>query len=274
MIDNLKKQRDIIAFEASVETQITDFMKSGFERVYGDVRGFLSGFATPPSHPKITKENKDFLNIVAKTSFVELMDLPAFVPEGVVVDYLTYINVLHDATTKLQRLVPNLLNNYASFLGTIINFEDKAKGSWVSFEALLKKEEIEFERIVARLKSCSKEGRDETRVTIDKVVGRNADWTSVFKELGELNSDFYRINHNDIKKAIEQCVVNLDIIKKNINNGKYGDASHETVKTLSDMAYSVATELEFYAIIYYKIESLNKSIKDTCNGIVEIYSHK
>ena len=88
MIDNLKKQRDIIAFEASIETQITDFMKSGFERVYGDVRGFLSGFATPPTYPKITKENKDFLNIVAKTSFVELMDLPAFVPEGVVVDYL------------------------------------------------------------------------------------------------------------------------------------------------------------------------------------------
>ena len=62
MIDNLKKQRDIIAFEASIETQITDFMKSGFERVYGDVRGFLSGFATPPTYPKITKENKDFLN--------------------------------------------------------------------------------------------------------------------------------------------------------------------------------------------------------------------
>jgi hypothetical protein len=75
MIDNLKKQRDIIAFEASIETQITDFMKSGFERVYGDVRGFLSGFATPPTYPKITKENKDFLNIVAKTSFVELMSL-------------------------------------------------------------------------------------------------------------------------------------------------------------------------------------------------------
>lgn len=274
MTENLRKQRDIIAFEASIQTQIAEFMKTGFERIYNDVRGFLAGFATPASYPKITNENKEFLKLIPQISYGEMMDLPAYVPEGIVVDYLTYIEVLQEASTKLQGLVPNLLSNYALFLGTIINFEDSAKGSWINFETILKKEEKEFERIVARFKTCSKEGRDETRVTVDKVVRRNADWDAVFKNLGHLNESFYKINKTEIKKTVDQCVTNLDIIKRNLNAGKYGDASHETVKTMADMAYSVATELEFYAIVYYRIEAINKAIKDTCSGIVEIYTHK
>jgi len=273
MIKNLKKQREIVALEAGATEYIADFMKAGFNRVYDDIRGFLVNFAPPSKLHVFTRENKDFLTIIDQHRFDELMDLPAYVPEGLSVDYLTYIDVLEQAAIKLQGLIPNTLQTYANFLGSIINFEDTAKNTWIQFEGALRLEETEHERLVKLFGKCFTKHSNETKVTIDKVVRRNADWVLVFKAIESVNQKLHAIDRTIIAKTVEQCVVNLDIIKRNIQAGKYKNASHETVKTLADMAYSVANELEFYAIVFYKIEAINKSITDTCKGVVEIYKH-
>lgn len=271
MLTSLKKSREVIALEASVTEAIADFMKKGFDRVYGDIKGFLVNFAPPTTSVKYTRENKDFFKIIEKHRYDEIMDIRAYVPEGLSVDYLTYLHALDRATLKLENLIPVVLRNYVNFLGALVNFEEEAKNTWIQFQAIIKIEEKELNEVVALFSNSFAKNSNITETTLDKVVKRNSDWDLVFKEIDVVNERLHRIDRGVIEKSVSQAVTYLDVIKQNIEKGKYASASAETVKTMADMAYLVANELEFYAVVFYKVEALNKSLKDTCLNVVNAF---
>lgn len=266
MINELKKSYEVIAFEANTGEDIKDFLKLGFTRIYADLKSYLGFFETPVKPIVLTSNQREFIKLISKTRFIDIDQLRAFVPEGLDALYLDYALILDEAVGKVSRIVPDILNRYTIYLGTLINFDDAVRDT-KDFEKQLKLEEMNRLSIVEKFSGCFKKNSNVTETRLGKVVRRNSDWDTLFRHMEAMNNTIRSVDRTEIKKKITECSGYLDVLKKRIEEGSFKNASNESVKNIAALAYSVATELEFYSVVYYKVEALNAAINSTVQSV-------
>lgn len=232
------------------------------------LRGF-SGTEDLTALPELvptTKEEARFIEHTKKISYLEMRELKAYVPEGLVVSYLEYLKELKPVVGQLQRIIPDVLNPYATFLAHLVSNKNAALATGnagFDHNGLSEKRKAAY----AAISECFSASNTGSETTVESVVDRNADWLVVFSEVKTLITELKTVNRNTIKTLIKQCEDYLEIIYCNLKEQKLEDITSEVALSLSQGAMSVACEIEHFSVIYYRVLSLEGTIAATVNKI-------
>jgi hypothetical protein len=87
-----------------------------------------------------------------------------------------------------------------------------------------------------------------------------------------MSKEINKIERSHLNKKVDECVEMLDRISNRIHEGHFDKVSPAILIDLSDGAFQVASELEFYSIVYYRVLGLSESISRTIKHIEKVTS--
>jgi hypothetical protein len=267
MLKNMIHQRNLVAMEAFISTDLAGLVRRVFPSIERDMGSFKGMFRTGPA-VGLNGAQRDFLKSVEKKTFPSLMPLTAYVPEGLKSSYLEYSQVLFPTVLHAVQ-VDKLINDYTTFLSVMIS------NRTATFETLSHKKfyadlSAGRERLNKDILSCFNPQSTRTDVKVENVVGRNADWEAVLKTSEEMANLINKVDRTKLNTKVAECVELLERLGKQINDGHFDKVSPEVVLDLSDGAYQVASELEFYAATYYRVISLCEAINRTMQHVIKV----
>jgi hypothetical protein len=265
----LKHQRDLVALEAFSVPDLSGLVRKVFPTIEGSLKGFRNFFTSQPA-VGMTSKQSEFVKTIEKQRYTNIMSLTAYVPEGLKVTYLEYARALFPAADHAAGSV-KLLDDYALFLSLLVSdklaIHDTTSRNKVFVELATKREQL-----LKDMGACFEKGSTRTDRKIEDVVQRNADWPEVFKHVGDISTVMNKIERKHLNKKIEECTELLERIGQKIERGEFDKVSPEVILDLSDGAYQVASELEFYAAMYYRTQALATAVDRTVAHVKKVTS--
>lgn len=241
-------------------------------KLKGLLPGIIQGFSSTqdtvvlPDIVPLDKYQKKFLADIENIPFSELRELRAYVPEGVSVPYLEYLNVLVPITNYLKDIQRDVTSPYLFLLAQMVS-DVNASISTKSEHGTYQK--IKNARTVAYASFAKLYDKDsyKAQTTVKYVVDRNADWKTVLTQLKACVTNVESVDREGIKRQIKQCTDYLEIIYQNLSKDNTKNTSQEAAQNLAAGAYEVAQELQFFSTTYYRVLALNGSVENTIKHI-------
>lgn len=271
MINALRIERDRIALEASVSLNLQSLLKDTFPSIVAGFAGFVGGFSPKAPAIQLTSKQSEFIRELTKHPYLDIAPLAAYTPEGLNVSYLHYLQKLTPAVLHAVQILPTL-SEYATFLAVLLTNTDQ---KFASSPVPRKFADMEKNRQLLNhdLGVCFFKGSTRTERTMGDVVDRNNEWTAVFHQSDELVKQVNSVDRGALNKKVAECVELLEKIKTSVEKGNLEGVSSSVVVKLADGAYTVASELEFYVVTYYKVAALAESINRTVAHFKKVFEH-
>lgn len=270
MHNSLRIQRDRLALEAMSGADIKALLTKAFPTFLTDVKGFFNQFS--PDQPAIvlTSKQQDFLRELNKHSYLDIAPLAAYVPEGLNVTYYKYSSHLLMAAMHASRVLTGPMAAYSVFLSQLISNHDQ-KLSTMSFAKVHSDLAKERDQLNSELGACFAKGSTKTEVTLGDVVERNGDWTHVLHNSENLTHLINSVDRKALNKKIAETVELLDKIMPMVERGELEGMSPQAMDNLTNGAYQVASELEFFAAIYYKVTAFAEALNRTMDHFHKVF---
>ena len=251
-----------ITMEAFAATDLTALITDSLPILANDIKEYFNRFV--PNQPGVIIEFSEskFIKDVNKHIYTDISPLTAYVPEGLNVTYLKYAEKLLPAAIHASKVLDDVMSHYTIFLAGLINNKD-SKLNTISFNKIHEKLTSERNELNSELGKCFKNNSVKAEVTLGDVVDRNSDWKYVIDTTNELMKLINSVNRNTLNKKIKESVTYLDIILDKIERKEMNNTSPEVVDNLSTGAYQVASELEFFSIVYYRILTYVNCVNNT-----------
>jgi hypothetical protein len=261
--------RTMISNETFSVSGIVNSLQNLIPNLQKNFQGFIHGFSKSEPAAQLKGNERDFLKQVEGRVYLNLSPLLAYVPEGLDVPYLEYLSVLQDAVLHCHDNTLKILNDYSVYLAQIIT-NRQLKITTMPLDATYAKMEKTRQDLTQRLAKCFKPGSSKAEARYGDVVGRNADWVEVFKDITRIDHLVNTIDRSVLHKKAEECNQQLNTIIKQIRNHEFEGAGPEVTNNLANGAYQAGAELEFFAATYFRVMTLNQAIGDTMRKVGEI----
>lgn len=266
----LKHQRDLVALEAFSVADLGALVRRVFPSIEGNLKSFLNVFDTQLAVGIFGNKQNDFLRQLEGHRYTNMMGLTAYVPEGLACTYLEYEVVLTQAVHHAS-VVTQVLNDYAFFLSALVT-DRNAVLETVSHRKQFTELQKSREEILTALGKCFTKGSTKTEAKLSDVVSRNADWKVLFTATDAMSGLINKIERKQLAKKVEECVELLERVRVKIERNEFDKASPEVIMDLSDGAYQLASELEFYTTVYYKVQAFCVALERTIEHVKKIGS--
>ena len=224
-----------------------------------------------PGFNKITREEVKFLKLLNSVSYNELKELKAFVPEGLNVKLIQYLDAIEPSVNYLTRLLPDVVEPYAKELTYLACNPIKALDTNSNKEKYLKQDKNRALQLKA-ITDCFSNKHYDTKICIGNLVDRNADWVTIFNRVRDITNKIKMINRKEISLLVTQCEQDLELIYQYIKSGKYNYITPEVANNIATGAWHIASELEYCSVVYFKVLGLESSIEQTINKVNEVLS--
>src|SRR5579872_2388714 len=96
-IPQLRLAREFIALEAATFPDVQALLTNVFPRMLSGFSGFANHFMPEAPAISVSPRYRDFIKEIGKHQYVDLIALGVFVPEGLDVPYITYLQALKPA---------------------------------------------------------------------------------------------------------------------------------------------------------------------------------
>jgi uncharacterized protein YoxC len=267
MIKALDHTRRLVALEAYNVQDLQGLIRRVFPSIESGISGFKGMFRTEPA-VGLTSNQKEFSRKIEKRSFPSLMPVTAFVPEGLIVPYMQYAQALFPAVEHAAK-APGVINEFAIYLAQLVSNKSSIHET-LSNKTVYTTLATTREAVNKAVGDCFQPGLTRTDVKVEDVIGRNAEWNDVFKSIGELSKLINSVERTHLQKKVEECSDYLERIRKQIDQGHYDKVAPEVIMNLADGAYQVGAELEFYSVMYYRVEAFSKSVDRTLQHVQKV----
>lgn len=269
-LKQLRHHRDVIALEAfSVPTlDVNLLLKQVFPEIKHHFLEFTSRFTANDKPIPMSHGQYAFVGELSKHNYVDIVPLTSYVPEGLIVDYLSYAQALSRAVDHAVK-VQDLLNTYTTYLAMLITNEHQrfsTQNSVAIYQGLQEKRE----EILREMGSCFKQGSHETDVKYGDVVKRNADWPYVFGEIDSLSKQINSVNRKVLNQKVKEATELMEKVIAMIKEGKLENSAPEVATELSNGAYQIASELEFFSVVYYRVVGFVTAVNSTVDKVQNI----
>lgn len=211
-----------------------------------------------------------FTDYLKSNNYASLRLLKATTPEGMTATYMEYLDVLEAGVAHMKRITSDVLQPYVIFLAQLVSSKDAAKSYNTNAHIYTKLAENRS-KIYSDMSACFSKSHD-TRTTYGDVVDSNAAWAKVIVRMNKLTHEINSLRTDEVTHLMKQADDYLKIIHGYIEKEQLQEITPETSKSLSEGAYQVGLELEFYSIIYYRVLSLGNAINQTMNDLNRILS--
>lgn len=268
----LKHHRDVVALETfSVATlDVNAMLKNIFPEIKRHFLEFTSRFSSNDQPIPLSRDQRAFMRLLEKHNYVDIAPLGVFVPEGLTVDYVSFAQALKrgvDHAVKVQ----DLLNKYTTYLALLITNEFQrfeTQNSAKVYDGL----QAEREEILKEIGACFKPGSHETKAKYDEVVKRNNDWPIVFGEIETLSKTINSVNRGVLNKKVREASELMEKVITMLKAGKMEGSAPEVAQELSDGAYQIASELEFFSVMYYRTLAFVTAVNASTDKVTEVLS--
>lgn len=203
---------------------------------------------------------------VEKVSYASLRETKVYVPAGLAVNYKTYLAVLEPSIKINEGLLPRILIPFARWLAEAINNPEQLKR--VSASSIRSFDPHNLDKVLEELGECFDKGSNANKVPFKQAFARNADVKEVFEETENLTSRFIAIDRSRVIAKVDEISDNLDVLIARIEEGdEEYNIGGNTEKLLSQLAYTMAREVEFYGSVAYQLTQLTTALNDTSAAI-------
>ena len=261
----LRRSRDVAALEAfNVAINPMELMRRLLPRITQSFHGFTN--AVVPTDPAIALkgDQKEFVKLMSKHSYMDIRDLLVYVPEGMTSSYSDYANVLSRAVDYAVE-IERQMTAFNSFLAVLVTNRVVSSTNVVSNMNTYKALASQREDLNNAFAECFKGGTTKAESTIGKVVQRNADWEHVFAQANLLAERMNKINRKHLNDAASTAARYLEQIQHQSKHD--GDVAPEVVNELAEGAFQMASGLEFFAIVYYRVQTLVAALSNTTEQV-------
>ena len=120
--------------------------------------------------------------------------------------------------------------------------------------------------------ACFKDGSTKAETTYGEVVDRNNDWGQIFPKVDGMTKTINSVSRTAVAKKMRECTEMLDVIMRKIERGDFANVSPQVAMNLSNGAFEVASELEFFAVTHYRVQAMAGAIDNTVQHVTKSLS--
>lgn len=273
MLKTLDHRARLVALEAHHTSDVLGLVKGVYEDVTHAFGNFVAHF-NPSEQPALhlSSDQAKFLRDLGAHPYMGIRGVTTFTPEGLNVPYLTYLEALEAAVQHTAAMSQDILNPFSTFLSQLVSHHDTAL-STQRLDILYPSAAANRARLNQKIGACFLAGSSRTERAYEDSVARNSDWPQLFKQLDQMVQAINKIDRKALDKKAHECVELLELIKKKIERNDFGDMSPEVAQNLSAGAFQVASELEFYAAVYYRVLAFSGAINRTVERLRQNFAH-
>lgn len=222
-----------------------------------------------PNLKPLSQEQQRFLALLDKASFAEVRQLRADVPEGFCGNFLAYATALADVASQLTNLAAEVLTPYTVFLAQLMGTSNLALLTQDRQHVYvgMTKEREDGEKALG---TFFKTGRKEATQRIGEVMARNGDWSPLFEQLRKASDAINAVNRAQLTQLIDQAEDYLGVLHEQLAQGKMAHVTPETSKALAEGAFQVASHIEFYSLVHFRVLVLTEAVKATVERVNKI----
>lgn len=268
-LNQLRIDRDRIAIEAFSGADVKTLLFTTFPSMVKELIGFTDQFQPDAPAIVMTSRQAEFVKEISKHPYLEISAFAAFTPEGLNVTYHKYSSELLLAVMHASRILAGGMTAYSTFLAQLVTNTEQ-KFSSVSFDKAYKDLAQERNKLNTAIGDCFKRGSTKTESTLGDVIDRNGDWQHVFHNGDNMTKLINSVDRKALNKKINECKELLEVIIKKIDRNEFDSMSPQVIKNLSDGAFQIASELEFYAVVYYRVLAFTNAVNRTVTHCQQI----
>lgn len=270
LMNTLRHDREWIAIESehSLSINFSDLIHRFLPNARGVFAGLVSKFQASSEGIVLTRDQRAFMRVVETHKYMDLAPIVAFVPEGLEVTYLNYMAALGPVTDHVAK-IQELLAQYSTYIAMLLTNKDErfsTANSAVVYQGL----EGQRAAFNKDLGACFQTGSHETDVRYGDVVERNNDWTLVFSSAASLSDKMNGVNRKVLAKTLQDTVHLMDRLIEAAKKDDFKGASPTMLSELADGAYQIASEVEMFATVYYRVMALTTAIDRTTQNILKL----
>ena len=267
-LESLEMDRDYIRVEAfSLDPIINKLVGvlPDLKRNFDNLLHF-----TDDKHAKITRSPSEqkVLAYVKSREYAELRTIKVFIPQGMQVSYNNILEVLQPIVKHLTCLYRDILQPYAQFLAQMATHVG-TRNNTMDYKKAYDTLEHDREDRIAQLAACFARNSVQAEAPYSQAFQNNSEWVQVIDLAKKLTDEMNSIDRNLIQNCVKECSQYLDILYHNLQTDPNKKASHEAATHLSDGAYQIARELEFYSLAHYRLMTVTGSLDNTINRLIK-----
>lgn len=258
----IKLERQTISLEALGGRDPLDLFHARLPKFVVNVKNFLKTIigkgAPAPELVNLSSMHKALEEI----GYGRAQRLKTYVPTGMDVTYLEYLEVLEMSQRSAERLQPNVIEPLTNWISEMLTRPEE-----LSSLRTREPKGLEYNDIEAIQKAQDKatdQRRAKTEQPFGDVFKSVSDVQKVEKKANELSERLARINRKDLSKSVEELTGLISTLTKRIEDKEDGyDISAKNIDALSNMIYRTAVEVEHYSVYAHLMEALVSALSDT-----------
>lgn len=225
----------------------------------------MSSFLNFEKVGRLTIEPKKFSSTMRNIPYTAVGEMSAVVPEGLKGTFLEAIEAVEKCVDHIPSGI-RMLDEYEAFLAQFISDKKFNNASYDDKKVHLNAEKTRM-GLYAGVGKVFTTGSYKTKQKVKDVVKRNGDWEIIMTKTNEMVSKLEGIDREAIQRKINQCSAYLEIISGDFQKEKDRKVSSEAAQRLGNMAHSVAKEMEFFSLTYFRTLSLQGAVQNTSEAI-------
>ena len=257
----MRREKDIAILDADhiALEGVSDILINSLPTIINGYSGFQNALSKVGKIVALSFKRSTLSKQLERVSYVDLSQLQVSVPQGLAVDYLSYINILENAVDRAEKVEP-LVDSFISVVAQLLTNPEQQKDS-VRKDSFYRDLQTSRETQYATIGSCFS-NQSKAKMPYGKLVARNRDWDAVTNKVNDLIDRMNKINRTKLLQKSKHLRSLLDKVAESSKRGGFDSASPETVKLLAEGSYQIASELEYFAVIYYRVTVLVNAVSD------------
>lgn len=267
-MESILNARDVITMEASLPSFHFQALTSRLPLFVADVKAFVSNILQMSNFSEAVLKVNEFEKTLNKVNYLTLSDIIVYVPPGMDVTWLEYVEALAEAQAVVNRLREDTLDPTLRYVAQLLTQPETMRSvRGVPADVVLH----DLKKIKDKISDCYGKNSSETKVPFGKVFKRNSDMVSAMDKLNTINEEMAKINKQEIMDTVNEITAALDKLLIRMKNDP--DTYRMTGITMRDMAEfttNVAREIEFYAAHAFMVQSATQAMQDSKQRIEEV----
>lgn len=245
----MAKEAAILSVPHIAQEGVSELLKTTMPSLVNGFQALVNTIKPKETVMALTVKEAVLLNRVEKITYINLADLMLPVPEGMQTKYLTYIAILEDAIEYAQGIAANL-EEFTKWVAKIIT-NASMRNDTARHDNRWRKMQDEREVRYKAIGSCFGTTNND-KLKYSKLLDRNADWHEVINRAHGLTKAINKIDRTELLKQSKHVQSLLEKVLETSKRNGFDATSPEVLASLSEGSFQIASELEFYSVVFYR----------------------
>jgi len=245
----MAKEAAILSVPHIAQEGVSELLKTTMPSLVNGFQALVNTIKPKETVMALTVKEAVLLKRVEQITYINLADLMLPVPEGMQTKYLTYIAILEDAIEYAQGIATNL-EEFTKWVAKIIT-NASMRNDTARHDNRWRKMQDEREVRYKAIGSCFGTTNND-KLKYSKLLDRNADWHEVINRAHGLTKAINKIDRTELLKQSKHVQSLLEKVLETSKRNGFDATSPEVLASLSEGSFQIASELEFYSVVFYR----------------------